>query len=364
MFGATFAERATAAGKKCLVLERRGHIGGNVYTEEVSGIHVHKYGAHIFHTRNEAVWRYVNRFAQFKPYIHSPVANYNGRLFNLPFNMNTFYQMWGTVTPEEAGARIENDRLSAFVQNPKNLEEAAINLVGRELFETLVRGYTEKQWGRKCADLPADIIRRLPLRFTFDNCYFDDPFQGIPCGGYTAMVARMMEGADIELCADFLANKAYYQRQAKHTLFTGPIDEYFGYAHGPLAYRSVTFEQTLLDMENYQGVAVMNYTDAKTPFTRIIEHKHFDPQNQAKTIISREYSREWAVGIEPYYPIEDGANKALYRKYADIVPREKNLHFGGRLGAYRYFDMDQTIKQALELSRAFGCFSQSPLPII
>ena len=350
LFGATFAERAAAMGKKCLVLERRPHIAGNVYTQEIAGIHVHTYGGHIFHTQEEFLWRYANRFADFKPYIHSPLANYKGKLYSLPFHMNTFYQMWGVTTPEEARQRIEDDRRTSYVENPQNLEQMAINLVGPTLFEILVRGYTEKQWGRACKDLPPDIIRRLPLRFTFNNNYFNDKYQGIPDGGYTAMVARMLEGVELLLGVDYLADKAYYAKQSKHIIFTGPIDEYFGYVYGPLAYRSITFEQELLDTDNYQGTAVINYTDAETPFTRIIEHKHFDWKNQAKTVISREYSREWTVGIEPYYPIENQANKALFQRYAALAQGEKNLSFGGRLGSYRYFDMDQTIKQALALA--------------
>ena len=350
LFGSTFAERAASAGKKCLVLERRSHIGGNAYTEETAGIHVHTYGAHIFHTMEEPIWRYANRFADFIPYTHSPLANFRGKLYNLPFNMNTFYQIWGVTTPQEARECIKNDRNIRYVEEPQNLEQMAINLVGPTIFEMLVRGYTEKQWGRACSDLPADIIKRLPLRFTFDNNYFNDKYQGIPLGGYTAMVECMLENVEVQTETDYLADKAYWSKKAKHVIFTGPIDEYFDYTHGPLAYRSVTFENELLDVDNYQGTAVINYTDKDTAFTRVIEHKHFNPNNQTKTVISREFSREWSVGVEPYYPIEDKQNKTLYERYAALAKEEKKLSFGGRLGVYRYLDMDKTIELALALA--------------
>ena len=350
LFGATVAQRATEAGKRCLVLERRGHIAGNAYTENIEGIQVHVYGPHIFHTNNEKVWQYVNRFAKFNSFVNSPLANFKGKLYNLPFNMHTFNQMWGVTTPQEAQERIEQGRRAEFVENPQNLEQMAVNLVGREIFETLIRGYTEKQWGRKCSDLPASIIKRLPIRFTFNNNYYNAKYQGIPVDGYTAMVQNMLDGIEVVTDTDYLAEKARYDKLACHIIFTGPIDEYFGYRYGALEYRSVYFENETLDTANYQGVAVVNYTDNETPFIRVIEHKHFGHNNQPsqhKTIISREFSREWAAGTEPYYPIESAANTALYNCYAALARHEKNVTFGGRLGAYRYYDMDKVIELAL-----------------
>jgi len=347
LFGATCAQQLAEQGKKCLVLERRKHIAGNAYTEEIEGIYVHTYGPHIFHTNNEDVWNYINRFADFNDFINMPLANFEGKLFNLPFNMNTFNQMWGVTTAQEAMRRIEQSRQQEFVQEPENLEQMAINLVGREIFETLIKGYTEKQWGRKCADLPASIITRLPLRFTYDNNYYNSKYQGIPIGGYTAMVAKMLEGIEVLTSTDYLANKAHFDGLARHIIFTGPIDEYFGFCHGALKYRSVHFETEILDMPRFQESAVVNYTDAKIKFTRIIEHKHFEPKSQPKTVVSREYSQEWQKGSEPFYPIEDKCNKELYEKYADLAKNEKNIHFGGRLGFYKYFDMDKTIERAL-----------------
>ena len=350
LFGATVAQRAAEAGKKCLVLERRGHIAGNAYTENIEGIQLHVYGPHIFHTNNEEVWQYVNRFAKFNNFVNSPLANFKGKLYNLPFNMHTFNQMWGVTTPQEAQERIEQDRRAEFVENPQNLEQMAVNLVGREIFETLIRGYTEKQWGRKCSDLPASIIKRLPIRFTFDNNYYNAKYQGIPVDGYTTMVQNMLDGIEVLTDTDYLAEKARYDKLARHIIFTGPIDEYFGYRYGALEYRSVYFENETLDTANYQGVAVVNYTDNETPFIRVIEHKHFERNNQPnqlKTIISREFSREWTAGIEPYYPIESAANTALYNCYAALARHEKKVTFGGRLGAYRYYDMDKVIELAL-----------------
>lgn len=346
LFGATVAERAVSAGKKCLILERRGHIGGNVYTEPVQGIQVHKYGAHIFHTNDDKLWKYIGQFAEFNNFINSPLANYKGKLYNLPFNMNTFYQMWGVTTPHDAQEKIEESR-GNHTKAPENLEEMAINLVGRDIYEVLIKGYTEKQWGRKCIDLPPQIITRLPLRFTFDNNYFNAKYQGIPIGGYTNMVNNMLNGADIVVGADYLADKSKYDKLAKCIVYTGSIDEFYGYRFGALAYRSVHFESEVLDIVNYQGVAVMNYTDGETPFTRVIEHKHFEPSDRQKTVISREYSREWAPGIEPYYPIESAANLALYKKYANLAQNEEKVYFGGRLGTYSYLDMDKTVELAL-----------------
>ena len=348
LFGAAFASRVTEKGKKCLVIDRRPHIAGNAYTEEIEGIAVHRYGAHIFHTSDEEVWAFVNRFASFNSYINSPVANYKGRLYNLPFNMNTFYQLWGVRTPAEAAAKIEEAR-GDFSGEPKNLEEQAIRLVGRELYEILVKGYTEKQWGAPCRSLPAFIIRRLPVRFTFDNNYFSDPHQGIPKEGYTAMVERMLEGCEVRTGVDFLRDRAALSVLAEKVLYTGSLDEYFGYRFGPLTYRTVRFETEVLDEENHQGVAVMNYTDAETPYTRVIEHKHFTFGKQPKTVISREYSVKWEKGMEPYYPVNNDETAALYEKYAALAKAE-GLLYGGRLAEYKYYDMDKVIRSALELA--------------
>ena len=347
LYGAVFAQKAMEAGKTCLVIEKREHIAGNIYTEAVEGIQVHRYGAHIFHTNNDEVWNYVNRFATFNRYTNSPVANYKGEIYNLPFNMNTFNKMWGVITPAEAQAEIERQRAAHYVAEPKNLEEQAINLVGTDIYEKLVKHYTEKQWGRPCTELPAFIIKRLPVRFIYDDNYFNALYQGIPVGGYTAMVEKMLEGAEVKLGVDYLADKAAWDAVADKVVYTGPIDAYFGYKLGALAYRSVRFETETLDMENYQGNAVVNYTDSDTPYTRIIEHKHFEFGTQPRTVISREYSAEWKVGDEPYYPVNDAANGALYQQYRALAEGEEKVLFGGRLGEYRYYDMDKVIEAAL-----------------
>ena len=352
LYGAVFAQKAMEAGKTCLVLEKRAHIAGNIYTEAVEGIQVHRYGAHIFHTSNSEVWEYVRRFATFNRYTNSPVANYKGEIYNLPFNMNTFNKMWGVITPAEARAEIERQRAARYVAEPKNLEEQAINLVGTDIYEKLVKHYTEKQWGRPCTELPAFIIKRLPVRFIYDNNYFNALYQGIPVGGYTAMVEKMLEGAEVRLGVDYLADKAAWDALAGKVVYTGPIDAYFGYRLGALAYRSVRFETETLDMENYQGNAVVNYTDAETPYTRIIEHKHFEFGAQPKTVISREYSAEWKVGDEPYYPVNDEANGALYQQYKALAEGEEKVIFGGRLGEYKYYDMDRVIEAALAAWKA------------
>ena len=352
LYGAVFAQKAMEAGKTCLVIEKRDHIAGNIYTEAVEGIQVHRYGAHIFHTNNDEVWNYVNRFATFNRYTNSPVANYKGEIYNMPFNMNTFNKMWGVITPAEARAEIERQRAARYVAEPKNLEEQAINLVGTDIYEKLVKHYTEKQWGRPCTELPAFIIKRLPVRFVYDNNYFNALYQGIPVGGYTAMVEKMLEGAEVRLGVDYLADKAAWDAVADKVVYTGPIDAYFGYGLGALAYRSVRFETETLDMENYQGNAVVNYTDADTPYTRIIEHKHFEFGTQPKTVISREYSAEWKVGDEPYYPVTDEANGALYQQYKALAEGEEKVLFGGRLGEYKYYDMDKVIEAALAAWKA------------
>jgi len=351
LFGAAFAQQATAAGKKVLVIDKRNHIAGNIYTREVEGIQVHHYGAHIFHTNDTEIWNYVNQFAEFNRYTNSPVANYHGELYSLPFNMYTFNRMWGVVTPQQAQERIEAQRRDAGITEPKNLEEQAISLVGTDIYEKLVKGYTEKQWGRPCHELPAFIIRRLPVRFTFDNNYFNARYQGIPIGGYTRMVERMLEGIEVKLNVDYLAQKEYFDSLADKVIYTGPIDGYFGYCYGHLSYRSVRFETEVLDMPNYQGNAVINYTDRETPYTRIIEHKHFEFGTQPKTVISREYSSEWHPGEEPYYPVNDEKNSALYQRYKALAEQEQRVIFGGRLGEYRYYDMDAVLASALSLAR-------------
>ena len=350
LFGAVFAREATDAGRTCLVVDKRSHIAGNVYTENVEGINVHRYGAHIFHTNNKAVWDYVNRFATFNRYTNSPVANYKGELYNLPFNMNTFNKMWGVVTPAQAQAKIEEQRAAHFTPEPKNLEEQAINLVGTDIYEKLVKHYTEKQWGRPCAELPAFIIKRLPVRFTYDNNYFNALYQGIPQGGYTRMVANLLDGIEVRLGVNYLADKAELDAVADRVIYTGPIDAYFDYSLGALQYRSVRFETETLDCPNYQGNAVINYTDAQTPYTRIIEHKHFEfgsTEPGTKTVISREYSAEWQPGDEPYYPVNDEKNSALYAGYKALADAEPHVVFGGRLGEYKYYDMDKVIESAL-----------------
>ena len=351
LFGAVFAERAMAAGKRVLVIDKRDHIGGNIFTEEIEGIRVHKYGAHIFHTNDKAVWEYVTRFAQFNRYTNSPVANYHGELYSLPFNMYTFNKMWGVVTPAEAEAKIAEQRASAGISEPKNLEEQAISLVGTDIYDKIIKGYTEKQWGRPCTELPSFIIRRLPVRFTFDNNYFNALYQGIPMGGYTAMVERMLSGADIRLGVDYFEERESLDAICDKVVYTGPIDRYFDYCYGYLGYRSVRFETEILDMSNYQGNAVVNYTDSETPYTRIIEHKHFEFGTQEKTVISKEYSQEWEPGIEPYYPINDEKNSALYEKYKALADRESKAIFGGRLAQYRYYDMDAVIACALDAAK-------------
>ena len=350
LFGAVFARAATDAGRRVLVIDRRDHVGGNIYTEDVEGINVHRYGAHIFHTNDKAVWEYVTRFAEFNRYTNSPVANYKGELYSVPFNMYTFNAMWGVTTPDEARAKIAEQRAAAGIEEPKNLEEQAISLVGTDIYEKLVRGYTEKQWGRPCDQLPAFIIRRLPVRFTFDNNYFNALYQGIPIGGYTAMVDRMLDGIEVRLGVDYLDCREQLRPLADKVVYTGPIDSYFDFCYGPLGYRSVRFETELLDTENFQGNAVINYTDRETPYTRIIEHKHFEFGSQPRTVISREYSQEWHPGIEPYYPINDEKNGALYMKYKQLADSEDEIIFGGRLAEYRYYDMDAVIASALSVA--------------
>ena len=348
LFGATFAQKAKEAGKSVLVIDKRDHIGGNVYTEDVEGIQVHKYGAHIFHTNDKRVWEYVNRFAEFNRYTNSPVANYRGELYSLPFNMLTFNKMWGVITPDEAKAKIEEQKCECGIDEPKNLEEQAISLVGTDIYEKLVKGYTEKQWGRPCTELPAFIIKRLPVRFTYDNNYFNALYQGIPTEGYTAMVEKMLDGIEVRLGVDFFENREALSAMAEKVVYTGALDAYFDFCYGPLNYRSIRFENEILDTDNYQGNAVINYTDAETPYTRIIEHKHFVFGTQPKTVISREYSQEWAPGIEPYYPINDEANNTLCEKYKALAGKQEKVIFGGRLGQYRYYDMDAVILSALD----------------
>ena len=347
LYGAVFAYEAKKRGKEVLVIDRRDHKGGNIYCEDVNGINVHKYGAHIFHTSNKKVWEYVNQFAEFNRYTNSPVANYKGELYNLPFNMNTFNKMWGVITPQEAAAKIEEQRKEAGITEPKNLEEQAISIVGKDIYEKLIKGYTQKQWGRKCTELPSFIIKRLPVRLTFDNNYFNDLYQGIPMGGYNVIIDKMLDGIEVELGTDYLANKDKYENIADKIIFTGPIDEFYDYCFGPLEYRSVRFETEELPVENYQGNAVINYTDEETPYTRIIEHKHFEFGTQPTTVISKEYSAEWKVGDEPYYPVNNDKNAALYQKYLDKSKEENKVIFGGRLGEYKYYDMDKVIESAL-----------------
>ena len=344
-----FAHEATKAGKKCLVIDRRVHIGGNVYTEEIEGVTVHRYGAHIFHTNDKEVWDYVNQFAEFNHYINCPIANYKGEIYNLPFNMNTFNRMWGVVTPQQADAKIREQRCAAGIVEPINLEEHAIALVGRDIYEKLVKGYTEKQWGRPCRELPPSIIKRLPVRFTYDNNYFHAKYQGIPKDGYTALVENILCGIEVQLGVDFLKERKHLVSLAEKVIYTGAVDEYFGYCLGALEYRSVRFETDVLEVENFQGNAVVNYTDNETPYTRIIEHKHFAFGTQPKTVISREYSCEWTVGMEPYYPVNNARNDALFDEYRKLAAAETNVIFGGRLGEYKYYDMDAVIRRALEV---------------
>lgn len=352
LFGAVFAYEAKKKGKKCLVIDKRAHIGGNVYTEDVEGIAVHKYGAHIFHTSNKEVWEYVQQFAEFNRYTNSPVANFHGEIYSLPFNMYTFNKMWGVVMPEEARQKINEQVRESKIDNPKNLEEQAISLVGKDIYEKLVKGYTEKQWGRRAAELPAFIIKRLPVRFTYDNNYFNDTYQGIPIGGYTGMIEKMLEGIDVRLGVDFFENREALRAEAAKTVFTGMIDEYFDYSLGTLEYRGLKFETEILDEANYQGNAVVNYTDYKTPYTRIIEHKHFEFGTQPKTVVTREYPQKWVRGEEPYYPMNDDRNNRLYAEYKALADKEADVIFGGRLGQYQYYDMDDVIEAALNCVRA------------
>lgn len=354
LYGSIFAQQAKTAGKSVLVIDKRDNVGGNIYTEKVEGINVHKYGAHIFHTNNRKVWEYITQFTTFNRFTNSPVANYKGELYSLPFNMYTFNKMWGVVTPEEATAKIEEQR-KEMVGEPKNLEEQAISLVGRDIYEKLIKGYTEKQWGRDCKDLPSFIIKRLPVRLTFDNNYFNALYQGIPVGGYTKMIENILDGIEVRLGEDYLKDKAQWDGMAKKVVYTGPIDAYFDYCLGTLEYRSVRFETELLDTPNFQGNAAVNYTDRETPWTRIIEHKWFEfgkdeeGNDLPKTVISREYSSEWNPGDEPYYPVNDEKNGALYKKYKELADKEENVIFGGRLGEYKYYDMDQVIAAALDM---------------
>ena len=348
LFGAIFAYEANKRGKKCLVIEKRNHLGGNIYCENIEGINVHKYGAHIFHTSNKEVWDYVNQFAEFNNYINSPVANYKGELYNLPFNMNTFYQLWKVKTPSEAKAKIEEQLKEACIDEPKNLEEQAIKLIGRDVYEKLVKGYTEKQWGKKATDLPAFIIKRLPVRLTFDNNYFNDKYQGIPIGGYNVIIEKLLENIEVKVGTDFFDNRKHYEKIADKIVFTGMIDEFYDYKFGELEYRSLRFEDEILDEINHQGNAVINYTEYEVPYTRIIEHKHFEYGNQSKTVITKEYPATWKKGKEPYYPINNESNNTTYLKYKSLADCEKNVIFGGRLAQYKYYDMHNVIEQALE----------------
>lgn len=359
LFGAVFAYKAKQQGKKCLVIDRRPHLGGNIYCEKMEGINVHKYGAHIFHTSNKTVWEFVNSIVEFNRYTNSPVANYKGKLYNLPFNMNTFYQMWGVTTPAEATAKIEEQKAEAVarmkeqgVTEPRNLEEQAQLLIGKDIYEALIKGYTEKQWGRKCTELPAFIIKRLPVRLVFDNNYFNDKYQGIPIGGYNVLIERLLEGVETRLNCDFYANREELSAMADKIVFTGAIDEFYHYQFGKLEYRTVNFETEVLDMPNYQGNAVVNYTEKEVPYTRVIEHKHFemfgaDIEACPKTVISKEYSSEWTEGSEPYYPVNDEKNNSLYLKYKELADKETNVIFGGRLAEYKYYDMHHIVEKAL-----------------
>ena len=349
LFGSVFAYEAKKRGKTCLVIDKRPHIGGNVYCEEIEGINVHKYGAHIFHTSNKKIWEYINQFAEFNNYINSPVAVYKDELYNLPFNMNTFSKMWNIRTPQEAKDIIAAQIRELHIEEPKNLEEQALSLAGRDVYEKLVKGYTEKQWGRDCTELPAFIIKRLPLRFTYDNNYFNDRFQGIPMGGYTKIIEKMLDGIDVRVNTDYFEFIKENPSVADKILFTGMIDEFYDYKLGALEYRSVRFETEVLDCDNYQGNAVVNYTEREVPYTRIIEHKHFEFGTQEKTVISREYSSEWKVGMEPYYPVNNDQNNQLFEEYKKLAAKEENVIFGGRLGNYQYYDMDKVIEAALNL---------------
>lgn len=362
LFGSTFAYKAKQAGKSCLVIDKRKHRGGNIYCEEIEGINVHKYGAHIFHTSNKEVWDFVNSIVEFNRYTNSPIANYNGKLYNLPFNMNTFYQMWGVTTPQQAKEKIEKQKAAAIesmknsgITEPRNLEEQAISLIGTDIYETLIKGYTEKQWGRKCTELPAFIIKRLPVRFVYDNNYFNDKYQGIPIGGYNRLINGLLDGIEVKTDEDFFKNRQYWESIAKKIVFTGKIDEFYGYQFGKLEYRTVRFEEEIHDCSNYQGNAVVNYTEKEVPYTRIIEHKHFEMfgvevDNCPKTVISKEYSTDWKEGMEPYYPVNDEKNNLLYNKYQKLAEKENNVIFGGRLAEYKYYDMAPVIERVLKLS--------------
>ena len=351
LYGAVFAHEAKKAGKTCVVIDKRDHIAGNIYTKEIEGIQVHEYGAHIFHTSNKQVWDYVNALAEFNRYTNSPVANYKGELYNLPFNMNTFNKMWGVITPAEVQAKIEEQKAAAHVENPQNLEEQAISLVGTDIYEKLIKGYTEKQWGRDCRDLPASIIKRLPCRFTYDNNYFNDRYQGIPMGGYTKMVANMLEGIEVRCGVEYKELIASEPDIAVKTIYCGPIDAFYDFKLGTLEYRSLRFETETLDEQDHQGVAVVNYTEREIPYTRIIEHKHFEFGAQDKTVITREYPADWKPGDEPYYPINDAKNEALYKQYEELAAQEGDVIFAGRLGGYKYYDMDKAIAAAFKLVR-------------
>ncbi len=348
LYGAICAHELKKKGYKTLLIDKRDHIAGNIYTEEIEGINVHKYGAHIFHTSNKVVWDYISQFAEFNNYINSPIARYKNECYNLPFNMNTFSKLWNDVfTPKDALKKIEEERKDSYKENPKNLEEQAINLVGKTIYEKLIKGYTEKQWGKACTELPPFIIKRLPVRFTYDNNYFNDRYQGIPIGGYTKIIEKLIDGIDVRLNCDFKDNKKELLKIVDKIIYTGPIDEYYDYIFGPLEYRSVRFENEILDIENYQGCAVVNYTEREIPYTRIIEHKHFEFGKGNKTIISKEYSCKWELGIEPYYPVNDDKNNNLYSKYKELSSRENKVSFGGRLGLFKYYDMDDIIEVAL-----------------
>ena len=357
LFGSVFAHEMTKAGKYCLVLERRDHVGGNVYCEEKEGIHIHKYGAHIFHTSIKEVWDYVNQFVEFNNYVNSPVANYKGELYNLPFNMNTFAKMWGVVTPAEAAAKIAQQRQEAGITEPKNLEEQAISLIGTDIYTKLIKGYTEKQWGRSCTELPAFIIKRLPVRYTFDNNYFNDRYQGIPIGGYNVLIDALLKGIEVRTGVDYNQVRQEYEGLAKTVVYTGPIDEYFDYTLGRLEYRGLRFETERLEEVNHQGVAVMNYTDRETPYTRSIEHKHFEFGTQPVTYVTKEYPADWQPGEEAYYPVNNERNQKLYCQYAALAAEEKNVIFGGRLAEYKYYDMDDVIASALEMVKKYEAHS-------
>lgn len=350
LFGAVFANEAKKAGKTCLVIDKRDHIAGNIYTKEIEGIRVHTYGAHIFHTDNKRIWDYVNSFVPFNRYTNSPIANYNGEIYNLPFNMNTFHQLWGVTTPAQAKEKIEQQKKMYAVSEPKNLEEQAINLIGTDVYQKLIKGYTQKQWGRKATELPAFIIKRLPVRYVYDNNYFNDAYQGIPIGGYTKIVEKMLEGIEVRLNTNYFEQKKELDMLAEKVVFTGMIDEYFNYEFGNLEYRSLRFETSLLEEENYQGNAVVNYTDFETPYTRIIEHKFFEFGTQEKTIITKEYPADWKIGDEPYYPVNDDKNSKLYEKYVELAKKETKVIFGGRLAQYKYYDMDDVIEAAWKVT--------------